>query len=122
MFEENLSCQIKYIQEEVKEFVTDKYAYYGVTISGFLFNIIKCKTLQPPIENPDDYYTYMWTQCEGGYFLLRQRFIEGVSLSWFLEVQVIPYTPSHTYFMEMADFLVENPKMLEKMCMPDDDE
>jgi hypothetical protein len=115
---ENLKFNTRKIGEEVKSFVTENSAYYGVTRSGFLFNIMRTKTIQPHIEDENDYHTYMWVQCANAYYLLRERFVDGYGVGWYLEVEIIPDTRSSDFFMEMAGLLDENPELLNEICGP----
>jgi hypothetical protein len=118
---ENIEYDVRKIGEEVKNFVTEQLAYYGVTRSGYLFNIIKTRTIQPHIEDENDYHTYMWVHCIDGYYLLRERFIEGHGVGWYLEVEIIPKGKTPEFFMKMAGLFYDNPEILNEICGPPHD-
>lgn len=62
--------------------MVDQGAYYFVASDGRRGDIIRCETYQPGIPNEDDYYFYMWVHASQGYFVLKQRFIEGLAQRW----------------------------------------
>ena len=43
---------------------------------------MRVQTLQPKIENPEDYDYYMWVEATQGYFILKQRFLENRPQNW----------------------------------------
>ena len=62
--------------------MVDQFAYYFVASDGRRGDIIRCETLQPGIDDPDDYDFYMWVHATQGYFILKQRFLEGRPQNW----------------------------------------
>lgn len=108
--------EVNFIKEEVKSFVTDKLSYYGVTISGFLFNIVKTHNYCPEIKDHEDYFTYMWLECTDGFFLLRQHFLQGFALPWVLEGELIPKERDMNFFYTVRDFFSEHTEMLHEFC------
>jgi hypothetical protein len=68
----------------------DSSAYYFIATDGRRGDIIRCRTFQPEIQDPDDYFFYMWTESIQGHFVLKQRFVGGQGQEWFLigEVEV----------------------------------
>lgn len=118
LFPPRLKSSVRRIGEEVRQFVMETLAYYGVTRSGFLFNIIQCKTLQPPVKNPNDFHTYMWAECARGFYVLRQHFIDGKPGNWYLEAELIPAEKSGSYFQEMSDYFSSETEVLKKVCGP----
>jgi hypothetical protein len=119
---EELRFSIRKIGEEVKDFMTERSAYYGITRSGFLFNIMRTKTIQPHIEDENDYHSYMWIQCIDGYYLLRERFINGYGIGWYLEAEIIPGSRSSDFFIKMAGLFDESPELLNEICGPPHEE
>lgn len=45
-------------------------------------DIIRCQTYQPEIGDPENYVFYLWAETLQGYFLLKQRFLEGRAQEW----------------------------------------
>jgi len=68
--------------------VVDSHNYYFVASDGRRGDITRCHTFQPEIEDPEDYYYYLWTEAIQGYFVLRQHFLEGKPQQWFLRAEV----------------------------------
>ena len=112
---DNLISEIKIIHREVKQFVTNEFSYYGITHSGFLFDIIKSKNIQPSIDNIEDFHNYLWVECLKGYYLLSQRFIKEVPQEWYLEAEIIPPERYPLYFHDMMEYFEKNPEMLQKV-------
>lgn len=104
------------IKEEVRSFVTDRLSYYGVTTSGFLFNIVKTHNYCPDISDHNDYFSYMWLECVDGFYLLRRHFLHGFALPWVLEVELIPDERDMNFYFIIRDYLTENPDKLFEFC------
>jgi len=113
---EKLASEIRPVHREVKHFVTNEFSYYGVTDTGFLFDIIKSKNIQPPIEKEEDFYCYLWLECVRGFYLLRQRFIKDAPQEWYLEVEIIPRERYPLYFVDMLEYFKENEKIMMEIC------
>lgn len=104
------------VKEEVKQFVTEPQAYYGVTTSGFLFNIVSFDVLSNVSEKPDDFFCFMFIESDRGYYMLRQRFIMGFALPWVLEVKITPAEEDRMFFHNLRDYLRENRDKLPEIC------
>ena len=92
---------------EITTFVVDQGAYYFVASDGRRGDIIRCETLQPGIENPDDYDFYMWVQAIQGYFILKQRFLEGRPQNWCLIGEMITDEKGPAVFDDWSESLKE---------------
>lgn len=96
--------------EEVIQFVTHDLSYIAYTNSGRRLDILKSMSAQPPIQNPEDYYSYMWVKALQGYFILRQHYVESVASPWYVIRELKPETEFHFYeeFLDELDtFLAE---------------
>ena len=111
-------CNFKIIEQkiEVYNFQCAPGEYTALTSAG-KFKLLKCKSIQPPIENPDDFYTYLWAQAEDRYFVFRQRFEKGVSGSWEIFQEIIPEDTGEFF----SDFVPVLNEMLEKGRKANDD-
>jgi hypothetical protein len=97
-----LECDV-----EVLTFVVDQAAYYFIATDGRRADIIRCRTLQPNIDDPDDYFYYMWVQATQGYFVLKQRFVEGQPRNWQLIGEMTTEKDGPDVFDEWSDELKE---------------
>jgi len=75
------------LDDEIALFECGENGYYAYLRSGRRLDIQRVFNFQPPIENFDDYFSYMFVQSLQGFFLLRQRMLENRPLNWrvFLE-------------------------------------
>ncbi|MCL5038069.1 MAG: ATP-binding protein [Chloroflexi bacterium] len=78
------------MEMEVTRFHYDPNSYYALLIDGQKLNILRSVSIQPEIEDPGDFNTYMWAEAREGFFLFRQKFIENRPMGWVLESHVIP--------------------------------
>lgn len=115
-FPGNPHITVKAVGQPVRHFVTGEDTYYGITQNGFLFNIIRCFSVQPPIENHDDYFTYLLAECREGVFVLRQRFLMGSAGSWYLEAEIISGEKSSSEFDRIREYLSDNLHIYENIC------
>lgn len=115
---EDLVNDIRSIGEEVKYFVHNKDSYYGVTRPGFVFDIIQGHSLQGPISDENDFHTYMWARCVSGFYLLRQRFLNGIGQEWFLEAEIIPIGNSWQIFQRLREIFLDDPTIMDRICGP----
>ena len=83
------------IKEEVKGFYGNKKGYYLVTDSGYCLNIIHLVSLQPKIENENDYLTFLFVEAKEGFFLLTQRIKDFKAGRWVIEKEMIPCDPQN---------------------------
>lgn len=97
------------LEDEVISFVTHEVSYIAFTREGRRLDILKSSSFQPEIEDPEDYFTYMWVKALQGYFLLRQRYVESRPQEWFVIRELEP--ESNYLFYE--EFLDELPRYLE---------
>lgn len=125
-FPEEMKICVRITGEPIKDFVTGEDTYYGVTGSGFLFNIIRCYSAQPPIVDHEDYHTYLLVHAVEGIFILRQRFLKGSAGKWHLKAAVESLENSPVNFEDVREYLEQNPKIYETICQnagyPEDEE
>lgn len=70
-------------------------------------DIVRVQTLQPGIDDPDNYLFYMWVEAIQGYFLLVQRFEEGQPQNWHLIGEMTTEERGPGVFDEWSDLLKE---------------
>ena len=92
---------------EILTFIVDEGAYYFVASDGRRADIVKCSTHQPEIREPDDYFYYMWVSAVQGYFLLRQRFLEGKAQPWHLVAEIETERRDPAFFDELEEVLID---------------
>lgn len=68
-------------------------------------DIMKCRTFQPSIQDPNDYSSYMWIKGYQGYFVLQQRFQDQHAHPWQVVREVEPETDSFDFFDAYGDQL-----------------
>ncbi|MCA9780697.1 MAG: hypothetical protein KC800_28440 [Candidatus Eremiobacteraeota bacterium] len=87
--------------------MVDQGAYYFVASDGRRGDIIRCQTHQPGISDPDDYFFYMWVQTLQGYFILKQRFLEGRPQNWSLIGEMTTDEKGPAVFDDWSEILKE---------------
>ena len=92
------------IDEPVKHISSDETNYIIITETGRLLNVVKSVSIQPFIEDPDRFLTYLWVEAKEGFYLLSQRFECGAGQGWTLMKQFIP-VEELTFFLEYRDEL-----------------
>jgi hypothetical protein len=88
-------------------FVVDANLYYFVASDGRRGDIVRCRTLQPPVVDENDYFYYLWAETIQGYFVLRQQFLEGQAQDWLLRAEVEVEERGPWVFDEMSGWLQE---------------
>lgn len=86
-------------------FVATERAYFFVMSDRRQVDIMKCRTFQPPILDPNHYSSYMWIKGYQGYFLLRQLFHEQHAGEWRVIREIEPETDSFDFFDLYGDQL-----------------
>lgn len=91
--------------EEVIQFVTHELSYIAYTRTGRRLDILKSHSVQPPIEDPENFTTFMWLKALQGYFVLRQHYVEKVSEPWYVIQELKPETDFRFYeeFLDVVD-------------------
>lgn len=92
---------------EITTFVVDQGAYYFVASDGRRGDIIRCETLQPGIHDPEDYDFYMWVEALQGYFILKQKFLEGQPQRWLLIGEMTSEEKGPAVFAAWSEVLKE---------------
>ncbi len=90
---------------EILSFVTAHGSYYFLAADGRRGDIIKCRNLQPPIQDHENYETYLWVKAVQGYYLLRQFFIDGQAQEWRICKEITIDDPNLESFDEVGDHL-----------------
>ncbi len=88
-------------------FIAAEGAYYFLVSDGRRGDIAKCRTLQPPIHDQENFRTYLWVQAVQGYFLLCQHFLEGKAGEWRLVSEIEIEEGTMYAFDEIGDLLLE---------------
>lgn len=78
-------------------FVATDRAYFFVMGDRRQVDIMKCRTFQPAITDPEDYLSYMWIKGYQGFFVLEQRFLEQHAGPWRVIREVEPEPDSDTF-------------------------
>lgn len=96
------------LKPTVIDFIMTEGAYYFIIDDGRRADVIKARSLQPSIENPDHYRSYLWVIALQGGFLLSQEFRGGQSESWQVEREIpIPEEKTPEWFDETGDALLK---------------
>lgn len=95
------------LNEEVKDFYLEGDWYYVILRSGRCLNIVRSQSVQPAIDDPLDYPSYLWVEAKEGFFLFRQRFLMGRGGPWVVEKQIVPADPAD-FFRLYLDRLRQN--------------
>lgn len=95
------------MEDEVFRFVTDNQNYSARTRAGMELRILKAWTYQPPVEDENNFATFMWVQTVEGFFLLRQHLVHSQALSWYLVRRVLPSPGQPHFFHDFQDLLPE---------------
>ena len=82
--------EIETIEDEILNFYIDGNIYYAVSKLGIVLNIIHIVSIQPKINDFNDYFTYLWIEALEGFFILRQRIKEKIAEPWVIEKKIIP--------------------------------
>ena len=88
---------IRQFEWEAVHFEAYERGYYALLRRGDRLDIQRVFTIQPPIDDPDDYYAFMFAQTLQGFFVMRQRVIDGKTGNWEVFLEVIPEEP-HRFF------------------------
>lgn len=95
---------------EIQTFVVDTGSYYFVAVGGLRGDIRRCRTFQPDIKDPDDYFFFMWVESVQGYFLLKQQFLEGRAQEWYLIAEIITEESGPAFFEELSEAMEQRLK------------
>lgn len=93
------------LDEEVVRFVTEPLNYSARTMTGMELRILKAQTFQPPVENPDNFPTFMWIETAEGFFLLRQHLVFNQGLPWRILRRILPAPGQPYFFHDFQDVL-----------------
>ncbi|MFA6449068.1 MAG: hypothetical protein WCX65_06370 [bacterium] len=81
-------------EDEITLFDASDKGYYAYLRLGGRLDIIHAFNFQPPIENFDDYYSFMFVESLQGFFVLRQRIIENKERPWHIFLELAPREPA----------------------------
>ncbi len=95
---------IRLHDEEVMIFTTGEDGYYAYLQGGRRLDILRVVSFQPPICDFGDYFSFMFLETPGGFFLLRQHVLENRALSWrvFVEFEAID---QYGMFLDVSNFI-----------------
>jgi hypothetical protein len=101
--------------ELVAHFEAYGRGYYALLKTGERLDFVRVESFQPPIEDFNDYFSYMFVQAHSGFYVLRQRIIENKIQPWEMHMEIEAYEPAH-FFRHMcgrAGDLLELPHTLD---------
>ena len=101
-FRKNLAGA-RFVGEEVVHFEVYTLGYYAMLLGGARLDIQRAFNIQPPIENTSDYYAFMFVETPGGFYLLRQRVVEGRVRPWEVWLELEAENP-HVFFSDAYSF------------------
>ena len=81
----------------ITHFEPYEHGYYAIPEQGERLDIIRVQNFQPPIENTDDYYGYMFVQTQFSFFIMRQRVFENRVHDWELYMELEPHEPAYFF-------------------------
>lgn len=94
------------LDDEIAHWVSDVQGYHAYTRGGAALHVVRSASVQPPITHPEDYHTWLWIQALQGFYLARQRIIDGVPQEWRVVRQIVP-SEGHGFFVDFRDDLVD---------------
>ncbi len=83
--------------DEITIFEAGENGYYAYLRLGRRIDIQRAFNFQPPIDNFDDYYSFMFVESLQGFFLFRQRVVENKSEPWHVFLEMTPRDPCVFY-------------------------
>jgi hypothetical protein len=102
------------LDDVVKQFVVDAHGYFAYAASGLTLTIVRALSVQPPIADDQDYYTYLWVESVNGFFLLRQQVLQCAAQSaqeWVVVRRIEP-NDTFNFFFEFLDGIEEYVKTI----------
>lgn len=96
--------QTHVLDEEIAHWVSDDRGYHAYTRGGTALHIVRSASVQPPIKRPEDYPTWLWVEALQGFYLARQRIVDGVPQEWRLVRQLVP-SERHGFFVDFQDVI-----------------
>lgn len=92
-----------YRDEEIMTFEANTTGYYAYTRPGFRFDITHAFNFQPPIDNFDNYFSFMFVESLQGFFIFRQHVFENKEEPWCIYLELIPRAP-HSFHKDAVAF------------------
>ncbi len=108
------TIDVKWLDDEITLFDIDKNGYYAYLRSGDRLDIMHAFNFQPPIDNPLDFFSFMFVESLQGFFLLRQRILENRPLPWYTYMQFIPEKTT-VFFQQAWQFSISVKEKLDSM-------
>ena len=99
-------------QHDVTHFIPYDKGYYAILRNGARLDIVRIQAFQPPIENFEDYFSYLLIETLDSFFILRQRVLENRTLPWQTMLELRPVNPAG-FFRSVCG----RPDMLEALVM-----
>jgi len=84
---------------EIVHFEAYEKGYYAILRRGDRLDIIHSLHLQPPVEDPGNYFAFMFVETLQGFFLLRQRVFENRPENWEVYLEITAAEP-HRFFSD----------------------
>lgn len=113
-FFDNLTDAVQ-LEEEIGHFQADSLGYYAYLRRGGRIDIQRVFNFQPPIENFEDYYSFMFVESLQGFFLFRQRMFENKPRPWHVCLELKPTEP-HLFFTQARDLARVRRRRLENVA------
>lgn len=81
---------IELIGEEITHFVADENGYYAIMRSGPRLDITAVFSMQPPIDDINDYYSFLFVETLFDFYVFRQRVYENRPREWEVMLRIRP--------------------------------
>ena len=95
--------KVQFRDEEVIHFEASENGYYAILFRGERLDILHVFLLQPPIEDVDDYVSFMFVEVLQGFFLFRQKVIEGKTQPWDAWLEFKAFEP-HSFYNDAYEY------------------
>lgn len=93
------------LEDEVLRFITDATSYTARTRAGMELRILRAWSFQPPVEDENNFASFLWIQTLEGFFLLRQHLVGSQAMSWHILRRLIPEPGQPHFFHDFQDEL-----------------
>jgi hypothetical protein len=92
----NLAAHL-YHDDEITMFDASGPGYYAYLANGLRFDIIRVFGIQPPVADPLNFLYFMFVETNRGFYLFRQRVVEGTARDWCVFLELKPVEPFGFY-------------------------
>lgn len=92
------------MEDEVIQFVAHETGYRAHTAQGMRLDVIRMVSIQPDIETPEGYFTWLWAETIQGFYLMRQRVTASGGEAWQVVREFVP-RDSYGFYFDFQDVL-----------------